>query len=59
MSPGSLSARWQQTKCHAPWWLCVCVCGGGNVGVTWPNEMQSLNMCVDLLMERDVNGRRH
>lgn len=29
------------------------------MGVTWPNETQSLNMCADPLMERDVNGGRH
>lgn len=33
--------------------------GRGYVGVTWPNETQSLNMCADPLMERDVNGGRH
>lgn len=37
----------------------VGVWSGGSVGVTWPNETQSLNMCADPLMERDVNGGRH
>lgn len=32
---------------------------GGFLGVTWPNETQSLNMHAGLLMERDVNGGGH
>lgn len=55
-SPGSLSVRWQQTKCHAPWRVCwgePC----GRYLAKWDAEFW---ICVrNPLMERDVNGRRH
>ncbi len=38
-SPGSLLVCWQQTKCHAPWW----VCGGGLCGrylTKWDTEFE-------------------